>query len=601
MFWKEIALEKSIKTVHEILFVSDKITIGGDNCIIESALLFGNATQSFAEFQYKKDANSMNYCMVDLTSRKVNSFFVDQHKALGEIEKLIKNRLMNANIPSRHIYKEKLGNDCFENAIQTLNGCDYFDGNVTFFVDKYKCELLNYCILASSNGDGLVVYVANDEQIKTVLSLSLYTQCKFKLELDNDIAIYKGIIVRAEALENGFLLYVQPYPMEIFQSTQISGLACEKGTNPFIIMDFMINNADSDVIGFNYPGSENKRYDDYLIVGVIKNLQVNIEDFVIGTVRFGMGINTSDSFVNEYTKISDDKTMIWVNVKENSLYKAFTKGKQMLNSACDFITLALKNDEYIDWYGTEELEKNVWDLKSHIPEIYIDSLFYIENCSTGDALTLKNDNILAPSSVQLDEHVGGLFDKGWIEAFFGKIQDSDEKILRLKHAINWIVQAWRATDKYDRLIYCSTALEFIVNGEKGNNIFNEYALKDSREPFSKKEKNKYISDIIDKIRIDTIDGLSEESIDDLNNSIEKMVRSKLSESSFNSKLDMLIKRLEIPVSDEEKKLLGDARAARNKLVHGLEMCSISTLEVKKLCGVTSRILVYKIIEKTKEQ
>ena len=75
-----------------------------------------------------------------------------------------------------------------------------------------------------------------------------------------------------------------------------------------------------------------------------------------------------------------------------------------------------------------------------------------------------------------------------------------------------------------------------------------------------------------------------------------MIRSKLTEVSFGSKLDILINRLNIPVSKDEKELLNKARKIRNELIHGLNMASISTLEIKKLCGITSRILMYKIMD-----
>lgn len=75
-----------------------------------------------------------------------------------------------------------------------------------------------------------------------------------------------------------------------------------------------------------------------------------------------------------------------------------------------------------------------------------------------------------------------------------------------------------------------------------------------------------------------------------------MIRSKLTEVSFGSKLDILIDRLSIPVSKNEKELLNKARKIRNELIHGLNMASISTLEIKKLCGIMSRILMYKIMD-----
>ena len=105
-----------------------------------------------------------------------------------------------------------------------------------------------------------------------------------------------------------------------------------------------------------------------------------------------------------------------------------------------------------------------------------------------------------------------------------------------------------------------------------------------------------ISGVYEKAKIESIEGFSEENLADLNESVRKMIQSKLNESSFGTKLDSLINRLTIPISEDEKELLKKARSIRNELIHGIDMSAISTLEIKKLCGITSRVLIYKLID-----
>ena len=83
--------------------------------------------------------------------------------------------------------------------------------------------------------------------------------------------------------------------------------------------------------------------------------------------------------------------------------------------------------------------------------------------------------------------------------------------------------------------------------------------------------------------------------------IQRMIQNKLKEVSFNSKLDILISRLDIPVSPEEKELLKKIRKTRNNLIHGADLDRVSTLEMKKHCGLTSRILIYKILDEIKKE
>lgn len=145
------------------------------------------------------------------------------------------------------------------------------------------------------------------------------------------------------------------------------------------------------------------------------------------------------------------------------------------------------------------------------------------------------------------------------------------------------------------------ALEYIVNGEKGANIFNEYAEKFKIEKFSKSKLKAIIDSIYENIEIKNLDGFTEENLNELNVSIKNIICSKLNESSFGTKLNELIARLSIPVSEDEKNLLSKSRQIRNQLIHGLKMSTISTLEVKKLNSVTSRILIYKLIDQLKEE
>ena len=171
----------------------------------------------------------------------------------------------------------------------------------------------------------------------------------------------------------------------------------------------------------------------------------------------------------------------------------------------------------------------------------------------------------------------------------------------MQYAIKWIVQAWTAEDPYDKIIYCSTALEFIVNGEKGTNILDEYASMADRPKFTKAERRTLINQVAEGAKIEEISGFSDEMLAKLNESVQKMINSKLTEVSFATKLDRLISRLSVPVLEEEKDLLKRARSIRNELIHGIEMSSISTSEMKKLCGVTSRVLMYKLVDELRRE
>ena len=459
-----------------------------------------------------------------------------------------------------------------------------------------------YSLMMTKQGDSLVVSVSEENMISGLSQQPLYDNVDLTISISDYDIKHRGNIVRVEKTTLNYLLYIHGYPIEVMQSTQRNGTVFKNIVSPFSIMDFVVNHADSGVTGVVYPHSNEKPMHNYIIAGVLSNISINIRDCVIGNVRVGTQIDTSEEFINRLSDIGTDTyTIIWTNVNADSLYNAFCEGKKLLIAATDFLSFLLKNDMYGDWFGTLNSETPIWDVRSHYPQIGLGKVFYIENCIVGESITLTDENIRIPSAIKLDDAAEYLFDCDWIEIFFRKLQTEDEKILRLRYALKWVTAAWGTEDSYDKIIYCSMALEFIVNGEKGSNIFDEYAQKFDIEKLTKKERREVINDVYEKAKIDNLNGFSEENLIELNKSIKDMICSKLSESSFGSKLDNLIRRLAIPISADEKALLNTARKMRNELIHGINMSTISTLEMKKLCGITSRVLIYKLIDGLKKE
>jgi len=49
--------------------------------------------------------------------------------------------------------------------------------------------------------------------------------------------------------------------------------------NPFSMMDFIVNHADSNVNGVVFPNSDEKHIHNYIVVGLLKNIEIDIEDW----------------------------------------------------------------------------------------------------------------------------------------------------------------------------------------------------------------------------------------------------------------------------------------------------------------------------------
>ncbi|MBE6035006.1 MAG: hypothetical protein E7222_09980 [Clostridiales bacterium] len=593
-------MEQGFKSIHEYFWIGDKITMGKETVLVEESVVFGGKDYFLTELKVKNTKGDTLVFPFDMFSREIINHTADQTSILRVAEKLIKRRLMESDKSSIFVFKDEDISYKFELLSNVISGFSKCESSPRIYINEQVYLLSNYAVVSSGKGEGILAYLTKDGNNLTLLNIALYSEVIFEVSYRKETLKYMGNIVRIEPLKTGYLLYIHPYSMEIMQSTQIGAISCENGIHPFKLMDFLINSADSDVKGIEYPGKDTQPISEYLVAGVLRNLDINIENLVIGPVRFNETINMSQQFDMELEKIPDKKTVVWVNVKEKTFYEAYKKGRELIYAARDLLEFALKSDTYMDWYGIEKVGIFTWDIRSHTPELELSTLFYIENCIMGENITVIDKNVLTPAEISINSNVEELFEKEWIDDFFDSIQQNKQEILRLQYAMKWIIQAWHAENPYDRLIYCSMGLEFIVNGEKGSNIFNEYAQYEGRVPFTKREKKALIESIVNKVEIEEIDGLSKETVKKLNESIQNIIGASLSQPSFNTKLDSLIRRLGIPVSSDEKELLFSARKARNDLIHGIEMQAISTLDAKKLCGVTSRILVCKIIDKTEE-
>lgn len=585
------------KMIHDIFYLGSGAVFNKKQYTLDEVMIGGTSEILYTVLRFSGKDGENIVCGVDIETNTILPLSFEQRELYHKILKNHKKRLIESDNTKILNYKADYATDNYTSIIQRI----VLQSNIKRMPSKISMNGKDYIItwyslLCNKQGDALIVSIS-EKEMDWLSTQALYNDIELTISLPEYNLIHRGNIVRIEKFDTEYLLYIHPYPMEIMQSTQCKNTSFENIRNPFSVMDFIVNHADTDVKGVVYPNSDEKPIHNYIVVGIIKNVDIEVEDCVIGNVRIGNQIDVSEGFRDSISHLSEEcATIAWVNIKSDSLYNAFSSGKKLLIVAAEFLAFMIKNDMYADWFGTVKHNNNVWDVRSHYSQISIGTVFYIENCILGESITLTDENMRVPTAIRLDKNADYLFEYDWIENFFLKLQSENKKVLRLQYALKWIVQAWEAEDSYDRVIYCSMALEFIVNGEKGNNIFDEYASKTRKNNFTKSERKVLINTIIGKIELEEIDGFSESDLAKINESIKNMIRSKLTEVSFGSKLDILINRLNIPVSKDEKELLNKARKIRNELIHGLNMASISTLEIKKLCGITSRILMYKIMD-----
>lgn len=138
------------------------------------------------------------------------------------------------------------------------------------------------------------------------------------------------------------------------------------------------------------------------------------------------------------------------------------------------------------------------------------------------------------------------------------------------------------------------ALEFCLYKEKGNTIvedkLNEYGI---GEQSLKKILTQNISV---KIKSEGLENVDPQFLKKFEEDMNGYIAIKLSEASFNSKLQRMLARLNVPITEEEMALIAFFRRKRNSMIHGKGMDEIKEIGIKKMIGIVSRIITYKLQE-----
>ena len=99
-----------------------------------------------------------------------------------------------------------------------------------------------------------------------------------------------------------------------------------------------------------------------------------------------------------------------------------------------------------------------------------------------------------------------------------------------------------------------------------------------------------------KIKTEGLENADAQILEKLESDMNSYLASKLKEASFNSKLQKMVKRLDVPITEDEMKLIAFFRNKRNSMIHGKGMDEIKETSIKKMIGIVSRIITYKLQE-----
>lgn len=423
-----------------------------------------------------------------------------------------------------------------------------------------------------------------------------------KISLQNDIDLMinlggvdyreKGIIFKVDKEKEQYILKLMSYPMYMLGHMIINNLVFQNIRNPFVIVKYMLESVDIDINGVTVP-NELKAERTFLVAMVINNLKLLSGSCSIGDVRIGEEIKVSSEFEKLLEKEgSNECVIIWTDQRAANHYEAYALAREKLMRVVDLVAFFAKNDCMAEYFGIGEMCEH-WEASRLFPDIGLMNIAYIEDCMDRQAICVSGNEQIEPHVRELDEVDLNNMESEWIEKCYIKCtQERNKKIESLFNAIRWINKVGNSLNKGDKIIYCVMALEFCLYKEKGNTIvedkLNEYGIVDQ-------SLMKILTqNLCVKIKSEGLESADTQFLEQFEKGMNDYVASKIKETSFNSKLQRMVGRLNVPITEEEMELIVLFRRKRNSMIHGKGMDEIKDINIKKMIGIVSKIITYKL-------
>ncbi len=163
-----------------------------------------------------------------------------------------------------------------------------------------------------------------------------------------------------------------------------------------------------------------------------------------------------------------------------------------------------------------------------------------------------------------------------VDKIFSKLLSSEKRTQdekRLIMALHWLRRAIQSGDNKDKMLDLWTAMEFVMSGSEASQLFRAEQIDSIMRLINSNQEQLALTDkqkeaLAQKIRM-------------------------LNDAPLMARIEALMNKLGISLSDEELELIKTARNKRNKINHGKDI-EIYERELNKLRSIIERLLIGKI-------
>ncbi|PEP14037.1 hypothetical protein [Bacillus wiedmannii] len=327
-----------------------------------------------------------------------------------------------------------------------------------------------------------------------------------------------------------------------------------------------------------------EKYVPYLVLLPIEDLLLNNPEFGLGDVTIITREEAFDRYKGfeekcNHNLLNQFNTFAQTIVESDNAYDAYLLGRKKVQDAIDMIILMAKNERVFSFYNIGD-EPNEWNRLRLHQNPKCSSLYYLENIIGLENMVGDFKNTWVSNSLSVDSKFEKMFrELEWFEEILYKKQAGEYSILdkQLFNALKWLNRSWKAEDIEDKVIYTNISMEFLVN-------------KVETEPFLPDEIIGEFKQLLKQLLKEKSDIFTEE----YSRKIKDKSFCKLNDPPLKIKVQTLIRRLDIPITDEDFSRLWKVRDYRNDLVHGKDKLQIDPGNVLVANILLGEFIVYRL-------
>lgn len=411
----------------------------------------------------------------------------------------------------------------------------------------------------------------NDIRLKEIDYL---TNVKVTISIDNDNYEDHGNIVKTMIEEDGVNLLIEPISSFTLNQFLLEKLSFSN-LNLMEVVNLTLGN--SKLVRLD-KGDKNKPVikKRYKVISTIKNFKLSDSNIAVGNVELSTNIEVPKDIKNQLNCRDSDYIYATTYVSADTMAEAQKIGFEIIQQTLDLIVILLRNSTFYEKYNFSDIISE-WDAKKLFISPSIGEYLYICELFNPDVHSVTSLKMIKmQNSIDLDKESG--FER-YIDDFGNNLLDltKNDKIFS---SMYWLNKGLTVIDSdiEESIIYMNIAFEYCTSGEEGISFIKKYENGNT----ILNELKEHIKDLYKDF----------EGLDLLTN----MLEDKFKETSLTNRFDTMIKRLNIKITEEQRKNVDSIRKARNKIIHGHGKLDIDKPEIIKFYIFISKVIVCKFME-----